>query len=68
LIQDNGFVVPWGEPVALADAMEGFLREPDVCQQMGQKSQEISRRFSWQVTAQAYLDLSSEVVTDSSAV
>jgi glycosyltransferase involved in cell wall biosynthesis len=65
LVKDNGFVVPWAEPVALADVMERFLREPALCRQMGQRSHEIAKGFSWEATAQAYLDLSSECLSDS---
>lgn len=67
LVQDNGLLVPWAEPGALAEALKDFLREPDLCRQMGRRSQEIARSFSWQATAQAYLDLSSEILADLSA-
>ena len=65
LVKDNGFVVPWADPVALADVMERFLSEPALCRRMGQRSHEIAKGFSWEATAQAYLDLSSECLSDS---
>ena len=66
LINGNGFIVPWADPISLADVMEKFLREPALCRRMGKRSQEISRGFSWKATAQAYLDLNSACLSDSS--
>lgn len=58
LVKDNGWVVPWADPVALADTMERFLREPHLCREMGLRSLEIAQGFKWEATAGAYLDLS----------
>jgi phosphatidylinositol alpha-1,6-mannosyltransferase len=58
LVKDNGLIVPWAEPDALADALERFLREPELCRQMGRRSRRIAETFTWKGTAQAYLDLS----------
>ncbi len=66
LVRDNGFVIPWAEPVALADMLERFLREPALCRALGQRSHDIARGFGWGATAQAYLDLSLECLRDSS--
>jgi phosphatidylinositol alpha-1,6-mannosyltransferase len=65
LVDGNGIIVPWANPVILADALERFLKEPDLCQQMGITSHAIAKGFSWQATTQAYLDLSSKYVLDS---
>jgi glycosyltransferase involved in cell wall biosynthesis len=65
LVDNNGFIVPWADPVILADAMERFLKEPDLCQQMGAKSHAIAKAFTWQSTTQAYLELSSKCLSDS---
>ena len=66
LVKDNGLIVPWAAPVALADALESFLHQPELCREMGQHSYEIAKDFSWRATAQAYLDLSSECLSGSS--
>jgi len=58
LVKENGLIVPWANPDRLSEAMEKFLRDPALCQQMGQQSREIAKDFSWQATAKAYLDLS----------
>lgn len=64
LVKDNGFIVPWADPVALADALEEFLRKPRLCREMGQKSYQVAENFSWKATAQAYLDLSHSCLVD----
>jgi len=65
LVDNNGFIVPWANPVFLADMLERFLLEPDLCQRMGAKSHEIAKGFSWQATTKAYLELSSRCLLDS---
>jgi glycosyltransferase involved in cell wall biosynthesis len=64
LVKDNGFIVPWADPAALAGALEKFLLQPDLCREMGQRSLEIAADFSWESTAQAYLDLSTACLSD----
>lgn len=67
LVKDNGFIVPWADPVTLADVLERFLRQPALCQQMGARSHAIAKGFSWQATVQAYLDLSSRCLSETSS-
>ena len=57
LVQDNGLVVPWADPVALAQAIETFLRQPELCRLMGDKSRRIAQRYTWEAAAAAYLEL-----------
>lgn len=57
LVQDNGLVIPWADPAALADAIETFLRQPELCRTMGDKSRSVAQRFSWEVAATSYLEL-----------
>lgn len=57
LVQGNGWVVPWADSLALAEVLEKFLREPHLCQEMGCRSLQIARTFTWEVTSRAYLDL-----------
>ena len=64
LIRDNGLVVPWADPDALADALETFLHTPEACREMGQRSHRIAEMFSWEATARAYLDLCHSFLTD----
>lgn len=64
LVTENGFIIPWADPVALAEVLERFLCEPALFRQMGQRSYEIAKGFSWQATTQAYLDLSFECLLD----
>lgn len=67
LVDGNGLIVPWADPVILADALERFLKEPHLCQQMGAASYKIAKGFNWQATTQAYLDLSSNYLSGSLA-
>jgi glycosyltransferase involved in cell wall biosynthesis len=57
LVQGNGLVVPWADPAALANALETFLRQPELCRTMGDKSRSIAQRYSWEAAAAAYLEL-----------
>jgi glycosyltransferase involved in cell wall biosynthesis len=63
LVDGNGYVVPWADPVALADTMETFLREPNANHAMGQRSLQIAEQYRWGATAQAYLDLGHDLVS-----
>jgi glycosyltransferase involved in cell wall biosynthesis len=62
LVEDNGFIVPWADPVALAEVLERFLCEPVLIKQMGQSSLEIAKQFSWKASAIAYIDLCQELL------
>lgn len=63
LVDGNGMIVPWADPIALADRMEAFLRAPGICREMGRRSLQISEQFTWEATARAYLDLSRNCVS-----
>jgi glycosyltransferase involved in cell wall biosynthesis len=41
---ENGFLVPVRDPVALADAMERFLRDPGLVAPMGARSRAIAEQ------------------------
>jgi glycosyltransferase involved in cell wall biosynthesis len=64
LVKDNGLIVPWADPSALADALETFLYTPQVCREMGWRSRQIAEMFSWEATAQAYVDLCHGLLAD----
>ena len=38
----NGFLVPPKDPIALADAMEKFIKNPELIESMGQASRKIA--------------------------
>jgi len=57
LLHDNGKIVPWADPAALADAIETFLHKPDLCQKLGERSRSIAVDLSWESFAQAHLNL-----------
>jgi phosphatidyl-myo-inositol dimannoside synthase len=57
LVHDNGLVVPWADPTALANAIEVCLRQTARRQRMGEASRKIASQFSWSACAAAYLDL-----------
>jgi phosphatidyl-myo-inositol dimannoside synthase len=61
LVCDNGLIVPWANPPLLAEAIETFLRQPQLCQRMGEKSREVAQRFTWQTAANTYLSLFQQV-------
>lgn len=54
---ENGFVVPKGDPEALAGRLTFFLKHPDACRSFGEKSREHARKFSWAVVAERTEDL-----------
>lgn len=39
---ENGFLVPVRDPIALAEAMERFIKEPELIPKMGKRSREIA--------------------------
>jgi glycosyltransferase involved in cell wall biosynthesis len=68
LVKDNGFIVPWADPAALAGALEKFLLQPALCREMGQRSLEIAADFSWERTTHEYLNLSNDLLVDSNRI
>ncbi len=63
LVNDNGFVIPWADPIALADAIGRLAASADLRRRMGVVSREIACRFNWQKTAERYLEVCGEVGT-----
>jgi phosphatidyl-myo-inositol dimannoside synthase len=64
LVCDNGLIVPWANPPLLAEAIEAFLHQPELCQRMGEKSREVAQKFTWQMAANTYLSLFQQISRD----
>jgi glycosyltransferase involved in cell wall biosynthesis len=64
LVHDNGLIVPWADPSALANAIETFLCDRQLCEVMGQRSRAIAQAFTWQAAANTYLDLFQQISQD----
>jgi glycosyltransferase involved in cell wall biosynthesis len=54
---DGGPVVPPGDPVALADAIEGIVRMPLAREAMGARNRRIAAQYDWGVVADEVLSL-----------
>jgi glycosyltransferase involved in cell wall biosynthesis len=57
-------IVPWANPPLLAEAIETFLHQPELCQRMGEKSREVAQKFTWQMAANTYLSLFQQISRD----
>lgn len=68
LVEHNGLIVPWANPVALADALETFLRGPVMLRETSQRMREVQDQFTWGAYARAYLALSRNAVAGRSRV
>jgi phosphatidyl-myo-inositol dimannoside synthase len=64
LVRDNGLIVPWADPAALAGALETFLCQPEMCQTLGEKSRVLAQNFTWEAAARTYLQLCSQVTQE----
>jgi glycosyltransferase involved in cell wall biosynthesis len=58
LINGNGMIVRWSDSVGLADALEQYLLEPQLCRTMGEQSRQIAQNFSWSAAVEAYIRVS----------
>lgn len=57
LIKENGYVVPAGDDLMLADKLMNLCEDEDLRLRMGQNSRQHAMAFSWQMIAQQYHDL-----------
>ncbi len=55
--QETGFVVPYGDRVALAEAITKLLANRDLRTRMGTRAEEFSKQFSWDIAAEKTLAL-----------
>jgi glycosyltransferase involved in cell wall biosynthesis len=62
--QESGFLVPHGDPVALAEAIRYLLTHRDALPEMGRRSREIAKRYSWTAIARRYDDFFERVMKD----
>ena len=60
---NNGFLVPAGDSVALARAIEVVASDRELRVSMGAASRAKSEMFSWDACTQAHIDLYTELVT-----
>lgn len=63
LINGNGIIVRWSDSIGLADALEQYLLEPQLCRTMGEQSRQIARNFSWSAAVEAYIRVSNSAMT-----
>lgn len=55
VVRGNGLVVPWADAVALADALARLIDSPRLREEMGSRSEEIAKEFSWEEVSRQYL-------------
>lgn len=55
LVRDNGVVVPWNDPAALAAALRALAEDPGRRRRMGLRSREIVQAYGWTSFAAANL-------------
>lgn len=54
---ENGLVIPWADPEALAKAMATFIGSPALCSKLGRNSREVALRFDWQRATERHVEL-----------
>jgi D-inositol-3-phosphate glycosyltransferase len=64
LVQDGttGYVVPDGDPQALADRLTQLIRDPQLRQKMGEQAAAYARQYSWDQIANRILNLYRELL------
>lgn len=63
---ETGVLVPHGDGVALADALEGLLRDADARTRLGRQARAFAEGFSWDESANAFEGLLRRVVDSAS--
>jgi glycosyltransferase involved in cell wall biosynthesis len=66
--EENGLIVPWADPEALADALVYLLESPERMRRMGLNSRRIAMQFDWQNFTRHHIDLLYRVFEDSRGV
>jgi phosphatidylinositol alpha-1,6-mannosyltransferase len=66
--EENGLVVPWADPDALADALAFLLESPERMRRMGQNSRRVALQFDWEHFTRRHVALFSRVLEDSAGV
>ncbi len=64
LINHNGFIIPFGDDLMLADKLMDLCEDKTLRQQMGEQSRQHARSYSWQKIAQQYYDVYRQVMSD----
>lgn len=52
----NGFIVPAGDPYAMADCMLEFKKDPTLIQKMGNAAREIAKEYTWEKIEKQYIE------------
>lgn len=65
LIDGNGLVVPWANPVRLADSLAGLVHSRAQRTQLGARGRTIAAGFTWPAIARQYLALFDRVLAKS---
>jgi glycosyltransferase involved in cell wall biosynthesis len=58
----NGLVVPQADPLALAHALAGLLRQPERIRRMGQEARKKALETSWSAVADRYAEFTFKVI------
>jgi glycosyltransferase involved in cell wall biosynthesis len=67
VLDGNGMVVPRGDEVAMWDALQRYLRDPELCARHGKRSRELAETMTWGAKVDAYLDLYRRICAQSRA-
>ncbi len=60
-----GVLVDHQDPIAIADALEGLLRDGDASERMRQRSRTLAAELAWDRVGESYLDLADQLHRDS---
>jgi D-inositol-3-phosphate glycosyltransferase len=59
---ETGFLVPEGDPRAMADCLGRLLREPDLRARLGKRGAEVAREYAWSRIADRMEELYASVM------
>ncbi len=59
---ETGFLVPEGDPRAMADCLGRLLREPDLRARLGKRGAEVAREYAWSRVADRMEELYASVI------
>jgi glycosyltransferase involved in cell wall biosynthesis len=67
LVRGNGLIVPWADAEGLADALAHLIDSPQLRDEMGRRSEEIAKGFSWKRVSRQYIEVCRQAAERTSA-
>ena len=62
LVDDNGVIIPWGDPEGIARSLRPLLQDTECLLRMGQRSREIALRYTWDKVADRYVQMFRDII------